>query len=77
MIKEVIRLNILADNTHQVYKPSKGTLERLLKIGSHAPPRPPQAPSSSHGPAASHNPSQAVLLAHVVLLVLQERRKEF
>ena len=32
MFMEVIGVNILADKSHQVYKLSKGTLERLLKL---------------------------------------------
>ena len=32
MFMEMIRVNILADKSHQVYKLSKGTLERLLKL---------------------------------------------
>ena len=47
MIKEVTGINILADQNHLVYKPSKGTLDRLLKIGSHAPPPPSRGQSSS------------------------------
>ena len=47
MIKEVTGINIFADQNHLVYKPSKGTLDRLLKIGSHAPPRRTRGQSSS------------------------------
>jgi hypothetical protein len=63
MIKEVTGVEILTNKGHQVYKPKKGHLERLLKIGSHAPrrstQRPSQAPSSSHGPSTSHGPSSS------------------
>ena len=63
MIKEVTGLRILTDKGHQVYKPTKGGLERLLKIGSHTlhPPSqgPPHAPSESQGPSSSHGPSHA------------------
>jgi hypothetical protein len=63
MIKEVTRVEILTDKGHQVYKPKKGHLERLLKLESHAPRRstqgPSQAPSSSHGPSSSQGPSSS------------------
>ena len=64
MIKEVTGVKILTDKGHQVYKPSKGTLERLLKIGSHALPHPSQVPSSSHGlshagPSSSSGPPRS------------------
>ena len=49
MIKEVTGVNILTDKGHQVYKPSKRTLERLLMIGSHAIPQAPQGPA--HAPS--------------------------
>lgn len=51
MIKEVTNLDILIDKAHPVYKPKKGQLERLLKIGSHAIRFPP--PSTSQGAPAS------------------------
>jgi hypothetical protein len=66
MICEVAEVNILTDKTHTWYKPNKGNIERLLKLGKHAPPRAPtsagpssggpssyEAPSSSHGPSSS------------------------
>jgi hypothetical protein len=63
MIKEVTGVEILTDKGHQVYKPKKCQLERLLKLGSHAPHRstqgPSQAPSSSHGPSSSQGPSSS------------------
>ena len=59
MIKEVTGINILADQNQLVYKLSKGTLDRLLKIGSHAPPRRSWGQSSSQGSGPSHDPSQA------------------
>jgi hypothetical protein len=63
MIKEVISVNILTDKGHQVYKPKKGQLERLLKLGAHAPrcfaQGPSHAPSSSHGPSSSQGPSSS------------------
>ena len=39
MIMEVTGINILADQNHLVYRPSKRTVDRLLKIGTHARPR--------------------------------------
>jgi hypothetical protein len=68
MICEVVEVNILTDQTHTWYKPNKGNIERLLKLGKHAPPRDPtsvepssggpssyEAPSSSHGPSSSRD----------------------
>ena len=58
MIKEVTGLEILTDKGHSVYKPKKGAIERLLKIGSHAIPPPPDSdPSGAQGPSSSHGPS--------------------
>lgn len=51
MIKAVTNLDILTDKAHPVYKPEKGQLERLLRIGSHGIQLSP--PSSSQGPLAS------------------------
>jgi hypothetical protein len=63
MIKEVTHVEILTDKGHQVYKPKKGQLQRLLKLGAHAPHRstqgPSHAPSSSHGPSCSQGPSSS------------------
>jgi hypothetical protein len=63
MIKEVTGVNILTDKGHQVYKPKKGQLQHLLKLGAHAPRRstqgPSHDPSSSHGPLSSHGPSSS------------------
>jgi hypothetical protein len=63
VIKEVTGVEILTDKGHQVYKPKKGHLEHLHKIGSHAPRHstqgPSQAPSSSQGPSTSHGPSSS------------------
>ena len=39
LIKEVTGINILADQNRLVYKPSNGTLDRLLRIGIHDRPR--------------------------------------
>jgi hypothetical protein len=63
MIKEVIGIEILTDKGHQVYKPKKGQLQHLLKLGAHAPHHstqgPSHAPSSSHGPSSSQGPSSS------------------
>jgi uncharacterized protein YozE (UPF0346 family) len=63
MIKEVIGVEILTDKGHQVYKQKKGQLQRLLKLGAHAPSRTTQGPSqtlsSSHGPSSSQGPSSS------------------
>jgi hypothetical protein len=62
MINEVTCVNILTDKGHQVYKPKKGQLQRLLKLGAHAPRRSAPGPSlapSSHGPTSSHGPSSS------------------
>jgi hypothetical protein len=39
MICEVTGIDILTDKPHGWYKPNKGNIERLLKLGKHAPPR--------------------------------------
>jgi hypothetical protein len=62
IIKEVTGVNILTDKGHQVYKPNKGQLQRLLKLGAHGPRHCTQGPShapSSHGPSSSHSPSSS------------------
>jgi hypothetical protein len=62
MIKEVTGVNILTDKGHQVYKPKKGQLQRLLKLGAHAPRRSIQGPlhaPSSHVPSSSRGPSSS------------------
>jgi hypothetical protein len=62
MIKEVTSVEILTDKGHQIYKPKKGQLHRLLKLGVHAPRRSTQGPShapSSHSPSSSHGPSSS------------------
>jgi hypothetical protein len=63
MIKEVTSVEILTDKGHQVYKPKRCHLERLLRLGAHAPHRstqgPSHAPSSSHGPSSFHGPSSS------------------
>lgn len=64
MIKRVTGLEILTDKVHLPYKPPKGKLEQLLKIGKHSSGvEPTQASgpgaSSSHDPATSHGPSSS------------------
>jgi hypothetical protein len=66
MICEVTGVDILTDKPHGWYKPNKGNIESLLKLGKHAPPRATSSggpstggpstcepPSSSLGPSAS------------------------
>jgi hypothetical protein len=50
MICEIAKVDILTDKPHTWYKPNKGNIERLLKLGKHGPPR----PSSSVGPSEDH-----------------------
>jgi hypothetical protein len=60
MIKEDTGVEILTDKGHQVYKPKKGQLQHLLKLGAYAPRCSTQGPShapSSHCPSSSHGPS--------------------
>ena len=54
MITKVTNLDIMTDKCHPVYRPSKGTLDRLLKIGAHAPSSP-----DADAPPATTDPSQA------------------
>jgi hypothetical protein len=66
MICEVTGVDILTNKPHPWYKPNKGNIERLLKLGKHAPPwatssggpstggpSTKEPPSSSLGPSAS------------------------
>ena len=65
MITKVTKLDIMTNKCHPVYRPSKGTLDRLIKIGAHAPSSPdtdaPAAPTdpSQVGPSSSRGPSRA------------------
>jgi hypothetical protein len=56
MICEVTGVDILTDKPHSWYKPNKGNIERLLRLGKHAPPRP-----ASVGGTSSGSPSVGVL----------------
>jgi hypothetical protein len=61
MICEVNGVDILTDKPHSWYKPNKGNIERLLKLGKHAPPRPASlGGSSSGGPSTYEPPSSSV-----------------
>jgi hypothetical protein len=61
MICEVTGVDILTDKPHSWYKPNKGNIERLLKLGKHAPPRPaPLGGSSSGGPSTYEPPSSSL-----------------
>jgi len=59
MIREVIGINILADQNHLVYRPNKGAVDILLKIGTHAHPQHTRGQSSSQAPGSSVDPSEA------------------
>lgn len=62
MICQVTGVDILADKVHHVYKPSKGAIDQLLKLGKWAPKLPSSegtsqvAPSSQQAPSSSHAP---------------------
>jgi hypothetical protein len=61
MIHEVTGVDILTDKPHSWYKPNKGNIERLLKLGKHAPPRPaPVGGTSSGGPSSYEPPSSSL-----------------
>jgi hypothetical protein len=60
MICEVTGVDILTDKPHSWYKPNKGNIECLLKLGKHAPPRPTSlGGSSSSGPSTYEPPSSS------------------
>jgi hypothetical protein len=54
MICEVVTVYILTDKPHTWYKPNKGNIERLLKLGKHGPPRPSSSVGPSSGGPSSH-----------------------
>jgi hypothetical protein len=56
MICEVTGVDILTDKPHGWYKPNKGGIECLLKLGKHAPPR----ATSSGGPSTYEPPSSSI-----------------
>jgi hypothetical protein len=56
MICEVTGVDILTDKTHTWYKPNKGNIERLFKLGKHAPPRAPSSVGPSLGGPSSYEP---------------------
>jgi hypothetical protein len=61
MIREVTGVDILTDKPRSWYKPNKGNIERLLKLGKHAPPRPASlGGSSSRGPSTYEPPSSSL-----------------
>ena len=76
MIREVIGINILADQNHLVYRPNKGTVDRLLKIGTHARPQRTRGQSTSQAPGSSIDHQRPVPLVLVALPVVQARRRE-
>jgi hypothetical protein len=53
-------VDILTNKSHSWYKPNKGNIECLLKLGKHAPPRPaPVGGTSSSGPSSYEPPSSS------------------
>jgi hypothetical protein len=52
MICEVTGVDILTNKPHAWYKPNKGKIERLVKLGKHAPP-----PATSSGGPSTGGPS--------------------
>jgi hypothetical protein len=76
MIKEVTGVEILTNKGHQVYKPKKGHVDHLLKIGSHAPATPLKDHIKLHLAPKVHL-HLMVLQATVVLLLVPQRRKAF
>jgi hypothetical protein len=61
MICEVTGVDILTDKPHPWYKPNKGNVERLLKLGKHAPPRPTSSGGPSTGGPSTYEPPSSSL----------------
>jgi hypothetical protein len=61
MICEVTGVDILTDKPHSWYKPNKGNIERLLKLGKHAPPHPNSLGGSSFGGPSTYEPPSSSL----------------
>jgi hypothetical protein len=61
MIREVTGVGILTDKPYSWYKPNKGNIERLLKLGKHAPPRPASLGGSSSGGPSTYEPPSSSL----------------
>jgi hypothetical protein len=61
MICEVTGVDILTDKPHLWYKPNKGNIERVLKLGKHAPPRPASLGGSSSGGPSTYEPPSSSL----------------
>jgi hypothetical protein len=61
MICEVTGVDILTDKPHPWYKPNKGNIECLFKLGKHAPPRAtPSGGPSTGGPSTYEPPSSSL-----------------
>jgi hypothetical protein len=61
MTCEVTGVDILTNKPHSWYKPNKGNIERLLKLGKHAPPRPASVGGTSSGGPSSFEPPSSSL----------------
>jgi hypothetical protein len=61
MICEVTGVDILVDKVHSWYKPNKGNIERLLKLGKHAPPRATSSGRPSSSPSTYEPPSSSLV----------------
>jgi hypothetical protein len=61
MICEVTVVDILTDKPHAWYKPNKGNIERLLKLGNHAPPRATSSGGPSTGGPSTYEPPSSSL----------------
>jgi hypothetical protein len=61
MICEVTGIDILTNKSHSWYKPNKGNIERLLKLGKHAPPRASSSSGPSSGGPSTYEPPSSSL----------------
>jgi hypothetical protein len=61
MICEVTGVDILTDKPHGWYKPNKSNIERLLKLGKHAPPRATSSGGPSTGGPSTYEPPSSSL----------------
>jgi hypothetical protein len=61
MICEVTGVDILTDKPHRWYKPNKGNIECLLKLGKHAPPRATSSGGPSTGGPSTYEPPSSSL----------------
>jgi hypothetical protein len=61
MICEVTGVDVLTDKPHAWYKPNKGNIEHLLKLGKHAPPRATSSGGPSTGGPSTYEPTSSSL----------------